>query len=146
MALYEIKQSPEGARYSLEISPDPTGRRREIDVVENSINKDSIFIQTSVYFLDEQGERINNAMNRPYNVRIHCDKNGPFVDPSTGNRLVPIYDEDGNITNGAVTTFYYLNSALPFPQVNNFVKYMDAITTLELQYIIKADQNGDFNI
>lgn len=145
MALYTKKLSPNpDAKYAVEISSEPSitggqGRRREADIMELSINGRSIFLSTIVHFLDSNGERVNNEMNKPYIHTLYCDKQAPYVNPLTGARVDPEYDENGNISNGAVTRYVFLMTLLPFPTNNNFTLYIDAIEALELQFIHNAD-------
>jgi hypothetical protein len=148
MALYTKKASPNpSAKYAVEISQDPGAgnRDREIDVFELSINGTSIFLSCTVFFLDENGERVVNERNKPYEHRLYCDRNGPFVNPQTGDRTDPIYDTDpesssyGEIINGVVSRYVFLTEILPFPKQHNFTLYVHAIEALEMQFIYNAD-------
>lgn len=77
--------------YEFDISSCPiTGKNRKIEAPELSINSWSIFLSCTIFYCDEDGNKITGVERlKPYQFRLKADNNaeGPWVDATTGERV-----------------------------------------------------------
>lgn len=136
MALYEILPAlrERTHKYRVQISNDPvSGLQRFVDVHELAIGGFSIRLSCDVDYVDSEGEVINTERIKSYNHTLYASKDGPWVNPQTGTRTEPEYNEDREITNGVITRYAYL---MQFFKTRNLPF---SVEELEVQFIANAD-------
>lgn len=141
---------PQIARWQLEISRDPVSNmRRKVKGYDLKFLRRSVELVCEVSWLDESGnEIVNETRFEPYPVilRAYCDENGPFIDPSTGQRVIAILD-----TNNQSTT--YNQYIFPDSTITRYAAIMGlcatklyAIDEEVYGFIQSADANHEYDI
>ncbi len=122
----------------VDISNDPiTDLKRTLEADALYIASWGVVLRGMIIFKDNLGNTITAGRYKSYFISLTAglDETGPFIDPETGDRVYP--DTDGMVPDNTILRYdglmYRLNS-----NVN--------INAEVLNYIAKADLNGEFDV